>query len=245
MLNEKAYLLWSWPTLGTSVPRWVRSSSVGCPSPIPSLGFPLHQVYDKSRCPPVGVMETREVPWGLRCHQCKNKPVCRLSISHLSNNLRVLFQLPPNQFISLRAELWLKVEDMDAFLPPPPVVVSKVSRCAALSKCPGAVMYSSFMIMNWLWRMWLTVVRCAISRTFPVVVAAQRVLAALMDKVLVIPFTSNSNAVLPLTRECRTWCSRLTSLLPALVPRHLLYFWVSCTVSLAICRHGRPLLQNR
>lgn len=117
MLNEKAYLLWSWPTLGTLVPRWIRSSFVCCPSPIPSLGFPLHQVYDKSCCPPVGVMETREAPWGLRCHHCKNKPVCRLSISHLSNNLRVLFQLPPNQFISLRAELWLKVEYMDAFLP--------------------------------------------------------------------------------------------------------------------------------
>lgn len=93
ILNEKAYLFWSWLTLGTSAPCRIQSSLVCCPSPIPSLSFPLHQLYDKSRCPPVGVIETGEAPWGLRCHHCKNKPVCRLSISHLSNNLRVLFQL--------------------------------------------------------------------------------------------------------------------------------------------------------
>lgn len=71
ILNEKAYLFWSCLTLGTLVPRQIQSSLVCCPSPIPSLGFPLHQVYDKSRCPPAGMMETGEAPWGLQCHHCK------------------------------------------------------------------------------------------------------------------------------------------------------------------------------
>lgn len=93
ILNEKAYLFWSRSTWGTPGPRRIQPSFVCRLGLVTFRRLPLHQVYDKSRWPPVRVMETGGAPWGLRCHHCKNKPVCRLSVSHLSNNLRALFQL--------------------------------------------------------------------------------------------------------------------------------------------------------